>query len=124
MQIIPSELVLRSSYRRVIEVHIAETALTFTSYEHLITGSKVTNCPVETVGGILADDMGLGKTLTMISTIVRTADTARLFAQNSEKSSEINGGEHSKVASRSTLVIIPSPCESLCHPDLGSLLLS
>ena len=80
------------------------------SYEHLITGSKTTHCPVETVGGILADYMGLGKTLTMISTIVRTADNAQLFAETGNDVVDTSSGKCTRLTSRSTLVIVPSSC--------------
>ena len=71
---------------------------------------------METVGGILADGMGLGKTLTMISTIVRTAEAARLFAENDGDVSETKSDEVRRVASRSTLVIVPSPREFHAPP--------
>ena len=54
-------------------------------FKRLITDTKAAEYPVETVGGILGDDMDLGKTLIVISTTVRTAETARLFAERTEK---------------------------------------
>ncbi|TVY78219.1 DNA repair protein RAD5A [Lachnellula suecica] len=81
-------------------------------FEHLITGLKTTKCPLENIGGILADDMGLGKTLTVISTIIRTAENAQIFAA-STNANEFIPSEKPKVSqhaiSRSTLVVVPSP---------------
>jgi SWI/SNF-related matrix-associated actin-dependent regulator of chromatin subfamily A3 len=70
--------------------------------------------PAETGGGILADDMGLGKTLAVISTIIRTANEAKSFAEKQNNTLHQSRGhnESSKyVASRSTLVLCPSPCK-------------
>jgi len=88
------------------------------SSEHIITGSRSSEGRSETVGGILADDMGLGKTLTVLSTIIRTAEQARYFAEG-------NNGDHSpmldrptdkpQVSSRATLVIVSQPRGSIAH---------
>jgi SNF2 family DNA or RNA helicase len=70
-------------------------------------------CPRETIGGVIADDMGLGKTLTMISTIIRTSEQARFFAEGQEIDGfpgPTNADNVSRLLSRSTLVITPSPC--------------
>lgn len=86
----------------------------YSSYEHKILGSKASRVPVETGGGILADDMGLGKTLTVLSTIIRTANEAKAFA---EKESNLLhqqkgcNGPMGNITSKSTLVLCPSPCK-------------
>lgn len=84
------------------------------SYEHSITGLRTTEGPTECIGGILADDMGLGKTLTVISTIIRTAERARSFASNQDGCDFLlseNTESSQRAISRSTLVVVPSPCE-------------
>ena len=84
------------------------------SYQHLITGDKTEVPPKETGGGILADDMGLGKTLSVISTIIRTASTAILFADGDgdrQDASSQESNDSARIQSRSTLVLVPSPCE-------------
>ena len=70
--------------------------------------------PNETFGGILADDMGLGKTLTVISTIIRTANLANHFyekGQHTVKGLDENQMTGKKINSRATLVVVPSPRE-------------
>jgi SWI/SNF-related matrix-associated actin-dependent regulator of chromatin subfamily A3 len=81
------------------------------SYEHAITGVKIAETPVETLGGILADDMGLGKTLTVLSTMLRTASISRSFAEENNQNAtklEGKGGNLNQILSRATLVIAPS----------------
>jgi SNF2 family DNA or RNA helicase len=66
------------------------------------------------LGGILADDMGLGKTLTVLSTILRTANISKSFAkENKENTSMLkeNGDHSGQIFSRATLVIAPSSCK-------------
>ena len=79
----------------------------------MITGDKTEAIPNETGGGILADDMGLGKTLSVISTIIRTASAALSFAHD-EVDHRIASNDTlkklSRIKSRSTLVLVPSPC--------------
>ncbi|KAF4624033.1 hypothetical protein G7Y89_g14142 [Cudoniella acicularis] len=95
-------------------------------FQHSITGTKVTQRPEETVGGILADDMGLGKTLTVISTIIRTAEHAQSFAKASTYGSNSSYMESSEavplIASRSTLVIVPSTRKKVRPLKLEKLL--
>lgn len=86
--------------------------MTQASYENKITGKREPNQPAETLGGILADDMGLGKTLTVLSTIIRTAGSAKEHAKPNmyglgSLSSEIQ--DASQKFSRATLVVVPSP---------------
>ena len=64
--------------------------------------------PVETGGGILADEMGLGKTITMLSTIIRTAEEAKAFASNIYNNVHLSA-EHASIRSRATLIVVPSP---------------
>jgi SWI/SNF-related matrix-associated actin-dependent regulator of chromatin subfamily A3 len=81
------------------------------SFEHDITGTRTADAPFETLGGILADDMGLGKTLTVLSTILRTADMSKSYAEeNNENRAAANGNVivNDQVFSRATLVIVPS----------------
>lgn len=90
--------------------------LTFLSYEHKIVGTKASQPSPETGGGILADEMGLGKTLTTISMIIRTAGDAKAFAANKGDFGDAraeNLDSNQYLASRSTLVVCPSPCKSL-----------
>jgi len=82
----------------------------YSSYEHTITGLRTEETPEETIGGILADDMGLGKTLTVLSTIIRTADSAKSYAEDHRGNLEAlanNGAQ--RIRSRATLVVVPSP---------------
>jgi SWI/SNF-related matrix-associated actin-dependent regulator of chromatin subfamily A3 len=82
------------------------------SYENKITGKKEPMQPVETFGGILADDMGLGKTLTVLSTIIRTASSAKEYAESdtgTAKSLKSEDQEVPQIHSRATLVVVPSP---------------
>jgi SNF2 family DNA or RNA helicase len=84
------------------------------SYQHSITGDKTEGIPDETGGGILADEMGLGKTLSVISTIIRTAPAALLFADGNGDDRIASGHvskDFSRIQSRSTLVLVPSPCK-------------
>jgi SWI/SNF-related matrix-associated actin-dependent regulator of chromatin subfamily A3 len=70
--------------------------------------------PVETGGGILADDMGLGKTLTVLSTIIRTANEAKAFGEKRPRLlPQVKGSDDpiSNITSKSTLVLCPSPCK-------------
>jgi SWI/SNF-related matrix-associated actin-dependent regulator of chromatin subfamily A3 len=88
------------------------------SYEHIITGHRLEEEPTETTGGILADDMGLGKTLTVICTIIRTAKSATLFAEESnaaERLSKDDARETRQIHSRATLVVVSSPCMRLSY---------
>jgi SWI/SNF-related matrix-associated actin-dependent regulator of chromatin subfamily A3 len=98
-----------------------------TSYQHSITELKTTLCPIETIGGIIADDMGLGKTLTVISTIIRTAHEAKLFAASEDDPVEAPGTKEimkspSQILSRSTLVIVPSSCKLKAASAMASSL--
>ncbi|CZR56386.1 uncharacterized protein PAC_06274 [Phialocephala subalpina] len=77
------------------------------TYTHCITGEERTELPMEIGGGLLADEMGLGKTLTMLSAISRTLDEAKNFANNYRGS--YHTAEQGLVASRATLVVVPSP---------------
>ncbi|KUJ07728.1 uncharacterized protein LY89DRAFT_351881 [Mollisia scopiformis] len=83
-----------------------------TYYENKITGKKEQNRPEETFGGILADDMGLGKTLTVLSTIIRTASSAKEYAEIDRDGCELPSSRIQNVPqipSRATLVVVPSP---------------
>ena len=76
------------------------------------------NRPDENGGGILADDMGLGKSLTTLSNIIGSLDHARdysnfMVASTSTVSNTITP---SRIAAKSTLVIVPSACEYLLEP--------
>lgn len=74
---------------------------------------KTSQPPSENGGGILADEMGLGKTLTVISAIIRTAGDAKSFVERKEGTPPENLDTSQHLASRSTLVVCPSPCELL-----------
>ncbi|KAK0115666.1 hypothetical protein ONS95_000066 [Cadophora gregata] len=83
-----------------------------TFYENKITGLRTDLVPNETVGGILADDMGLGKTLTVISTILRTANLGKQFQEKGKHTENTAKGDQAaqkRVNSRATLVVVPSP---------------
>ena len=83
----------------------------FSSYEHTMTGLRTEETPKETIGGILADDMGLGKTLTVLSTIIRTADSAKSYVEDHRGNSKtLTNNGAPRIRSRATLVVVPSPC--------------
>lgn len=63
----------------------------------------------ETRGGIIADEMGLGKSLVIISTIAGSLDRAETFVTD-ENQQRLSQPER-KVASRATLIIVPSSRE-------------
>ncbi len=86
--------------------------LTQCRYIHSITGLEKNETPKEIGGGILADEMGLGKTLTILSAIIRTANEAKSFALSTPNATLLTV-ENSLVASRATLVVVPSPCKDL-----------
>lgn len=86
--------------------------LTGCRYTNAITGDERVKRPMELGGGILADEMGLGKTLTMLSAISRTIDEAKNFARNYQNSKHLSVGQ-TLIASRATLVVVPSPCKFL-----------
>ena len=75
-------------------------------------GSRVAEVSNLPRGGILADDMGLGKTLTMISAVVMSLSESAAFArwEQSPQGSRNNG---TRRRAKSTLVIVPSPGESI-----------
>ena len=87
--------------------------LIWTRYENKIDGSKSSKLPLETGGGILADDMGLGKTLMMIAAISRTLEQAQEFVEQTwvklKQPRPVTG--IAQVPSRSSLVIVPTPCK-------------
>ena len=86
--------------------------LTKFRYIHSITGFEINETPKETGGGILADEMGLGKTLTILSAIIKTASEARSFALSTPNGTLVTV-ENTVIASRATLVVVPSPCKDL-----------
>lgn len=92
------------------EAYISVRLLTDDRYTHAITGDERVKRQTELGGGILADEMGLGKTLTMISAISRTTSEAKEFARNYQNSKHLSV-EQSLIASRATLVVVPSPCK-------------
>jgi SWI/SNF-related matrix-associated actin-dependent regulator of chromatin subfamily A3 len=79
------------------------------SYKHSITGMISPSAPSETGGGILADEMGMGKSLTVLSHIARTSDRSRTWAELT--SSEDGDLLNETIASRSTLIVVPSARE-------------
>ena len=90
----------------VSPVHISFLTL-LCSYEHVITGTRRPKLPEFSLGGILADEMGLGKSLTILSAIMGSLSKAELFSQS--------GSQGHKRAVKTTLIIIPSVCESFCE---------
>ncbi|EXJ70483.1 uncharacterized protein A1O5_06552 [Cladophialophora psammophila CBS 110553] len=77
-------------------------------YRHKITGIKSRTLPVEAGGGILADEMGMGKTYSILALIVRTLDEATIWSNDRD----VHIAEEilpSKIPSRATLVVVPSP---------------
>ncbi len=79
------------------------------SYQHLITGSKKPIIPDGPFGGIIADEMGLGKSLTMLSAIICSLKSAYSFAHCESSDGTIR--QHQRVASKATLVLVPSVCK-------------
>lgn len=79
------------------------------SYHHKITGAK-SHVANDTMGGILADDMGLGKTLTMIAAIASSISHAESYANDMLQKTEMTQAA-GKILTKSTLVIVPSPCK-------------
>ena len=65
--------------------------------------------PEDSFGGILADDMGLGKSLSMTSAIVASKDHALKFACSHELGAQPVAKQ--VVASRATLIVVPSACK-------------
>jgi len=60
--------------------------------------------------------MGLGKTLTVIATIIRTANEAKIFAEKKSKATESpKESNEPPVASKSTIVLCPSSRKLHCH---------
>ena len=93
------------------QVYLMRFLFSLNSYEHVITGVRTADPPIETLGGILADDMGLGKTLTVLSTILRTARMSKSYAEENNEAiaaSKYGRNDTHKIFSRATLVIVPS----------------
>jgi hypothetical protein len=78
------------------------------SYQHIITGAK-SPIPTDFLGGILADDMGLGKSLAMLCAIMGSLGRASEYAGKIFGSEPLREG---RMAAKSTLIIVPSACES------------
>ncbi|KIW77958.1 hypothetical protein Z517_07791 [Fonsecaea pedrosoi CBS 271.37] len=77
-------------------------------YRHKITGIESRTEPVEAGGGILADEMGMGKTYSILALIVRTLEEARKWSNDPD----VHTAEEiipTKILSRATLVVVPSP---------------
>jgi SNF2 family DNA or RNA helicase len=93
------------------QVYLMRFLFFLNSYEHVITGVRTADPPIETLGGILADDMGLGKTLTVLSTILRTAKMSKSYAEENNEAiaaSKYGRNDTHNIFSRATLVIVPS----------------
>ena len=78
------------------------------SYQHIITGAK-SPTPSDFLGGILADDMGLGKSLAMLCAVMGSLGRASEFAGQMHSDGSPREG---RKAAKSTLIIVPSACES------------
>lgn len=79
-----------------------------TWYRHKVTKIKSRTLPAETGGGILADEMGMGKTFCVLALIVRTLEQA--LAWSIDSSTHLAEGiSPTKMLSRATLVVVPSP---------------
>jgi SWI/SNF-related matrix-associated actin-dependent regulator of chromatin subfamily A3 len=78
------------------------------SYQHIITGAK-SSTPNDILGGILADDMGLGKSLAMLCAVMGSLGRASEYA---EQIHSVGLPREGRRAAKSTLIIVPSACES------------
>ena len=73
----------------------------------MILGNRKLEKPGEDFGGLIADEMGLGKSLSMLSAIIMSQKSSKIFKeQGCLLSEEI----FSKSAARATLIIVPSEC--------------
>ena len=88
------------------------------SHQHIITGAMNAS-PEDSFGGILADDMGLGKSLSMISAIVASKDHALKFACFHELGAQPVAKQ--VVASKATLIVVPSACKLSLTDDMFRL---
>ncbi|KAK7999486.1 hypothetical protein PG990_012086 [Apiospora arundinis] len=74
-------------------------------YQHVLSGAKQPK-PAEARGGIIGDEMGLGKSLVIISTIAGSLGRAEKFVAAESQHRLYQPGR--KVASKGTLIIVPS----------------
>ncbi|KEF62318.1 uncharacterized protein A1O9_00290 [Exophiala aquamarina CBS 119918] len=79
-----------------------------TWYYHKVTGIKSRTLPTEVGGGILADEMGMGKTFCVLALVVRTLNQAISWS-NDAGTHLAEGISPTRILSRATLVVVPSP---------------
>lgn len=79
-----------------------------TWYHHKVTGIKSRTLPTEVGGGILADEMGMGKTFCVLALVVRTLSEAISWS-NDAGTHLAEGISPTRILSRGTLVVVPSP---------------
>jgi SWI/SNF-related matrix-associated actin-dependent regulator of chromatin subfamily A3 len=77
-------------------------------FHHKVTGIRSRTLPAELGGGILADEMGLGKTFCVLALVVRTLGDAISWS-NDSGTHLAEGISPTKLLSRATIVIVPSP---------------
>ncbi|KAK5057582.1 hypothetical protein LTR84_011582 [Exophiala bonariae] len=79
-----------------------------TWYHHKVAGIKSRSLPSEVGGGILADEMGMGKTFCVLALVVGTLRDAHSWS-NDDGVHLAEGISPTKILSRATLVVVPSP---------------
>jgi SWI/SNF-related matrix-associated actin-dependent regulator of chromatin subfamily A3 len=86
----------------------AENQDSETWFHHKVTGIKSRTLPADVGGGILADEMGMGKTFCVLALVVRTLGEALSWSNDSDAHLS-EGISPTKLLSRATLVVVPSP---------------
>jgi hypothetical protein len=80
----------------------------YSRYENSITHQRLPDRPIEKGGGILADETGMGKSLSLLALILETLKRGQNWAQHQRI--EVDTIKTLRY-SRSTLLIVPTPCE-------------
>ncbi|KAH9240166.1 hypothetical protein K456DRAFT_1826169 [Colletotrichum gloeosporioides 23] len=90
-------------------------ANTLRSYQHTISGSKLSQ-PEKATGGIIADEMGLGKSLVILSAIAGSLNRAAAFSSLAKprcgRSDELSDEQEDRSPTGATLIEVPSSCKS------------
>ena len=94
--------------------------MTSDRYINRLNGLKTLQKPAE-YSGLIADDMGLGKTLTILSAISGSLEKARKITDEALVKLELQpqNGKNAEYPSRSSLVIVSTPCKYRSVTRLG-----